>query len=126
VDILRHKGFGPKWLKWMEMFTTSGTSSVLLNGVPGKTFHYKRGVCQGDLLSPLLFILAAHLLQSILNKAKDIGVIKLPKPQSLGHDFCIIQYDDDTILVMEACPSQLFLLKALLNSFAESIGLHVN
>jgi hypothetical protein len=31
-----------------------------------------------------------------------------------------------TILVTEACPMQLFFLKALLNSFADSMGLHVN
>jgi hypothetical protein len=43
---------------------------VLLNGVPGKVFHCKRGVRQGDPLSPLLFVLAADLLQSVINKAR--------------------------------------------------------
>jgi hypothetical protein len=87
MDILRHKGCETKWLKWMYMIMGFGTSSVLLNGVPGKTFHCKRGVCQGDPLSPLLFILAADLLQSILNKEKDIDIIKLPLTTTLGHDF---------------------------------------
>jgi hypothetical protein len=37
-----------------------------------------------------------------------------------------VQYADDTLLIMEACPKQLFFLKAILNSFASSTGLRVN
>jgi hypothetical protein len=51
---LEHKGFGPKWLKWMEMIMKSDTSAMLLNGVPGKFFKCKRRVRQGDPLSPFL------------------------------------------------------------------------
>jgi hypothetical protein len=74
----------------------------------------------------LLFVLAADLLQSIINKAKDCGILNLPIPHSCGVDFPVIQYADDTILILEACPRQLFFLKVMLNSFADSTGLHVN
>jgi hypothetical protein len=50
--ILQHKGFGSKWLKWMDMIMKSGTFVMLLNGVPGKLFKCKRGVWEGDPLSP--------------------------------------------------------------------------
>jgi hypothetical protein len=38
----------------------------------------------------------------------------------------MVQYVDDTLLIMDACPQQLFTLKAILNTFAESNGLKVN
>jgi hypothetical protein len=83
-------------------------------------------VRQGDPISPLLFVLPADLLQSIINKASHMGLLKLPIKVGYITDFPVVQYADDTLLTMEACPLQLFTLKALLNTFAGSIGLKVN
>ena len=91
-----------------------------------KNFKCKRGVRQGDPLSPLLFVLVADLLQSVLNKAKDMEILKLPLPLRHSTNCPIIQYADDTLIVMEACSRQLVALKALLHSFGESTGLKVN
>lgn len=74
----------------MKDILGSCTSSILLNGVPGKVFHYKRGVRKGDPLSPLLFIIAADLLPSIINKAKNQRLLKLPIPKKAGMDFLTI------------------------------------
>jgi hypothetical protein len=98
----------------------------LLNGTPGKVFYCRRGVRQGDLLSPLLFVLAADLLQSLINKAKDDGILRIPLEAGYISDFLIVQYADDTLLIMEACPLQLVALRAILNTYAASTGLKVN
>jgi hypothetical protein len=55
LDMLKHLGFGEKWIGWISNILHSASTSVILNGVPGKRIIYKRGV-QGDPLSPLLFV----------------------------------------------------------------------
>jgi hypothetical protein len=84
------------------MILSTGTSAVLLNGVPRKKFYCRRGVRQGDPLSPLLFVLAADLLQTIMNKAMAQGLVSPPIPSQACPDFPIIQYADDTLVIMKA------------------------
>jgi hypothetical protein len=112
IRILRHKGFPVRWGDWIQGILKSGTYAALLSGTPGKVFHCRRGVRQGDPLSPLLFVLAADLLQSRINKARNLDILRLPLEVGYTSYFLIIQYANDTLLIMEACPLQLFTLKA--------------
>lgn len=86
---------------------------MLLNGVPGKEFNCKRGVRQGDPLSPLLFVLAADLLQSVINKAYRDGALIPPFPQNQNIPYPIVQYADDTLIVMQGQDDQLLLKNIL-------------
>jgi hypothetical protein len=126
LKIMEHKGFPSKWLNSMKLIFNQGTSSVLLNGILGKVFHCRRGVRQGDPVSPLLFVLSADLLQSVLNSARRNNLLNLPLPLPNDDDFLILQYADDTLIFMQGDVNQLLQLKDILHSFAESTGLQVN
>ena len=102
IAMLKAKGFGPRWINWVTNILNTASTSVLLNGVAGKKNICKRGVRQGDPHSPLLYIIATDLLQSIINAAWANGEITLPTNQAYGLDYPIIQYADDTLLIMPA------------------------
>ena len=106
--------------------TISSITFVMLNGIHGKKIYCRRGVPQGDPLSPLLFVIAADLLQSVINKAMGMGLLHPPLQINSSSDFPIVQYADDTLLIMQADSRQLICLKALLNTFASATGLKVN
>lgn len=101
LHMLRHLGFPDRWVTWINSILSSGTSAVLLNGIPGRKFKCKQGVRQGDPLSPLIFVLAAELLQVLVNRAASQGLLHPPIPQQNG-DYPVIQYADDTLLIMQA------------------------
>jgi hypothetical protein len=124
IQIMRAKGYQELFLQWVREVLSSGSSSILLNGVPGKSFHCKRGVRQGDPLSPLLFAQGADLLQSLVNWAFHNGMLSLPIPVDV--DFPIIQYADDTIIVLPANLDQLAVIKDILNQYATFTGLKIN
>jgi hypothetical protein len=88
LELMRRKGFGTIWISWMTCIFQSGTSSILLNWVPGKTFHCKRGVRQGDPLFAFLFVLAANFLQTLVNKVA--GLLRLPIPSNSDNNFPIV------------------------------------
>jgi mannosylglycoprotein endo-beta-mannosidase len=49
--VLRKMGFPELFISWDKSLLETGTSVVLVNGVPGRNFRCKRGVRQGDPLS---------------------------------------------------------------------------
>lgn len=84
------------------------------------------GVRQGDPLSSLLFVLGAELLQRVVNKAFQLGLISKPINESDSSGFPIIQYADDTPILLKASQKEILCLKAILNMFAQSTSLKVN
>jgi hypothetical protein len=84
LSMLRHLGFSEKFISWIYNILTTVSTSVILNGVLEKNIICKRGVRQGDLLSPLLFVATAKLLKIIINYSWHEGVINLPINNSYG------------------------------------------
>jgi hypothetical protein len=62
LDIMSFIGFGIQWRNWVSALWASTSSSFLINGNPERRICHKRGVRQGDPLSPMHFLLAMELL----------------------------------------------------------------
>lgn len=126
LQVMKVMGFTDKWLNWIQKIFSSASSSVLLNGVPGKNFHCKRGLDKVIHFPLFFFVLGADLFQTILNRAFSLGLLSKPFPSNQDQNFPMVQYADDTLLYVKASGRELFTLKALLQYFAQGTGLKVN
>lgn len=52
LEILTHLGFGSRWRMMLCNMLSSSSTRVLLNGVSGDYIQHRRGLWQGDPLSP--------------------------------------------------------------------------
>ena len=67
-------GFRGRWRKWVKACVTTVHFLVLVNGSPTGFFGSSRGLRQGDLLSPFLFLLIMEVLSRIPKKTQDGGL----------------------------------------------------
>ena len=58
----------------------------------------------------------------MINAARVQGHLNLPIPLQHSQDFHVLQYADDTLVIMEACPQQISALKTILQEFSGLTG----
>jgi hypothetical protein len=68
LQALRMKGFQPKWITWVQSFISGGSVAINVNDDVGSYFKTKKGLRQGDPLSPLLFNIVADMLAILIKK----------------------------------------------------------
>ncbi|WVZ69696.1 hypothetical protein U9M48_018443 [Paspalum notatum var. saurae] len=117
-----------KWpfLQQIQQFVSGGSVAIKVNNNIGRNFQTKKGLRQGDPLSPLLFNLVADMLAVFINKAKDNGQIQGLIPHLVEDGLSILQYAGDTILFLEHNLEQAKNLKIILCAFEKLSGLKIN
>jgi exonuclease III len=123
---LRMKGFSPKWCRWIQNMVTGGSVGIKVNDDIGPYFQTRRGLRQGDPMSPILFNIVADMLAILIDRAKADGQIRGIIPHLLDDGLSILQYADDTIIFLDHDPKQAKNLKLLLCAFEQLSGLKIN
>ena len=75
---------------------SGGSVGIKVNDKIGPYFQTKRGLRQGDPMSPILFNIVVDMLALIIKRAKDDGQIRGVIPNLLDDGLSILQYADDT------------------------------
>lgn len=66
-SVMANMNFPKLWRKWIYECIGTAAASVLVNGCPMEEFPIERGLCQGDPLSPFLFLLAVEGFNVLMN-----------------------------------------------------------
>ena len=98
-------GFRVRWCNWIHTCISIVQFSVLINGSLVDFFGSSRGLRQGGLLSPMLFLIMMEVFSRMLRKVEGVGLIHGFKAESRrGGGECVshLLFVDDTILFCDA------------------------
>ncbi|XP_028101439.1 uncharacterized protein LOC114300778 [Camellia sinensis] len=118
--------FGTKWISWIKECVSSARISILVNGSPTKEFHHQKGLRQGDLLSPFLFNLVVEALNILLQRARELNLLKGVVIGNNQAQLSHLQFANDSLLFCEAALSEVLSLKRILRCFEVASGLKIN
>ena len=114
-------GFGTDLCNWISIFYNGISSAVVNNGHISESFSIKRGVRQGDPLSPYIFLIAVECLSAAMKINPDIKGIKIDQTEYLMN-----QYADDTTIILDGSVSSLEGTLNTLKKFENCSGLKIN
>ena len=124
LEVLRKLGFGVRWCDLISGLLSTSSTQVLLNGIPGESIKHRRGLRQGDPLSPMLFILVMDVLNLMFTRAADAGLLQPLSRRPIQHRFSL--YADDVALFLQPIAADINLSLKLLHLFGEASGLKTN
>jgi len=104
----------------------SATISILVNGSPTKEFKPKRGLKQGDPMTPFLFLIVAEGLSGLVREAKKANLLKSVEMDIHRVQVDLLQFADDTLFFCKPSYHKVLAIKAILRSFEMVSGLRVN
>ena len=120
-----HMKFPPQFMNWIMGCLTSITYKIHVNGQIGEAFKGRRGLRQGDPLSPLLFVLLMEYFTRLMMVAGN-------NPQFVFHPSCKSlklnhpMFADDVMTFCKAHPLTLSIIHHTLSTFYYCAGLQAN
>ena len=119
-------GFSKKWIERMMTCVTTTSFSILLNGKPYGNVLPSRGIRQGDLLSPYLFLLCAEGFTSLLAKAENDGKIHGASICRGASKVSNLLFADDSLLFCKATRNKVEVISKVLQTYANASRLCIN
>ncbi|KAL0534487.1 hypothetical protein IC582_028778 [Cucumis melo] len=112
-----------KFVSWIKACMTSPMFSIMINGSLEGFFHGRKGVRQGNPLSPFFFVMVMDVFSRMLNKP----------PQGFQFHQCCekvkltrLTFADDLMIFCVADEPSLSFVRETLQKFGELLGLYAN
>ena len=115
-SMMRKLGFNEKWISLIMMCVTTVSYSVLINGEPRGNIIPSRGLCQGDPISPYLFVLCTKGLLAIITQKEAVRLIK--GAPLISHFF----FADDSIIFCRATMEECKQVALVLDTYEKESG----
>ena len=119
-------GFPGDWVDKVMSCVTSPSFSVLINGKPFGMIHPTRGIRQGDVLSPYLFLLCAEGFTSLLQKAVLEGNIQGVSICRRAPRISHLLFTNDSLLFCRATYKGTKVVLEILKLYAEASSQCIN
>ena len=120
--VMKIMGFASRWVDLMLECISSVSYSILINSEPSPIIHPTRGIRQGDLLSPYLFLFCTEGLHSLLQQAAVSGQIRGISICKKSPRLTQLFFADDSILFCRSSIAECHKIQGLLNSYESAYG----
>ena len=123
--VMSQMGFNDRWIGFI-MCVTTVTYSILINGKPSGEIRPGRGICQGDPLSPYLFLLCSKSLHRLIQKAVERSDIHGVFICRNGPKLIYLFFANDSLLFCKATTQECEKVMEMLSSYEKVLGQKLN
>lgn len=118
--------FNTHWVRLISQCTRTISFQMQVNEELTESFQPKRGLRQGDPLSPYLFIICQNVLSCMIAKAEEAGWLKGVKISRNNVPINHMLFADDNYMFFEANVQKCKKVRNLLNRFCRISGMNIN
>lgn len=124
--VMSQMGFNDRWIGFIMECVTTVTYSIVINGKPSGEIRPGKGIRQGDLLSPYLFLLCSEGLHKLIQKAakrSDIHGVSICRN---GPKLIHLLFTNDSLLFCKATTQECEKVMEILSSYEKVLGKKLN
>lgn len=126
LETMKRLGFDSTWVNWISQCISTISFSTLVNGKPYGNFRPRRGIRQGDPLSPFLFLIAIEALSRLLTREESRGNIHGIKMSRGCPTFIHSLFANNLFIFARANDENLLLIFSHLDTYQKWSGQCIN